>query len=307
MYTFKNNGGHVDLCVTPDHRMVYKLDFSEEVYTQPAKDISYSHKRFVCAGLKNGTVDELTDMDRLNIAYQADGTPVGGYKNSGVNRDGSRNGGFLCYSFTLTKERKISRLLDIVNRLGLWHTVSDKDEDGRIKVLVWVEKSHVLSKYFKDWVDLSNKSYKWCKSFIEEATNWDGYNTPGYDHSGYDSTVEENSDIVQAICTLAGYRAKKHTKEDKRSDTYKDLHRLSIPTGKDSLSRGTVKKDTIFYKGKVYCVSVPSGMLVVRRNGAVAISGNSLHNQTIVYICDSLNLDEKELYEAYTFRYVGST
>jgi ribonucleoside-diphosphate reductase beta chain len=40
---------------------------------------------------------------------------------------------------------------------------------------------------------------------------------------------------------------------------------------------GAVEKKKVPYVGKVYCLTVDSGLFYIRRNGAVMITGNSLH------------------------------
>lgn len=79
---------------------------------------------------------------------------------------------------------------------------------------------------------------------------------------------------------------------------FSDMHVLYI-TERDTLSRGTINKKEVPYTGMVYCATVPSGMLVVRYNKKVAISGNCIHTHAYQYIVESLGLDEGEIFNAY--------
>lgn len=76
-----------------------------------------------------------------------------------------------------------------------------------------------------------------------------------------------------------------------------DLYTKGIKFSKSSsMDCAVVKKD---YKGKVYCVSVPSGVFLTRRNGKCSVTGNSLHNFTVAVCCEAYNLDREEVAEAY--------
>jgi ribonucleotide reductase beta subunit family protein with ferritin-like domain len=59
------------------------------------------------------------------------------------------------------------------------------------------------------------------------------------------------------------------------------------------------KIDKVDYEGYTYCVSVPSSLFLIRRNGKRIITGNSLHNFTVAVCCEAYNLDVNEVAEAY--------
>lgn len=44
----------------------------------------------------------------------------------------------------------------------------------------------------------------------------------------------------------------------------------------DLVSFANTTRDSVPFTGKVYCVNVPSGMVIVRKNGTICVSGNSL-------------------------------
>lgn len=289
------DGKKTDLLVTPNHRMV-AISEKDRLFTKAAREISYLHNRMVVAGIKKGNKHSLTDWERFKIAFQADGSFPS--KVDGVNRDGSRNGGFKHVVFNLKKQRKITRLESIISKLKLRFTKKGPDGRGRFTFIVWVPTNSDISKKF-DWVDLEEVSSEWCKEFVDELKNWDGYKYR-QTSCGYDSTIEFNSTMAQIIGIFANYKTNYGVHIDNRKKTYKDLHRITFTLNRNNVCRGVIKKEEVDYKGKVYCVSVPSGMLVVRRNRKVSVSGNSLHNLTIVYICEALNLDPEELYEAYS-------
>jgi ribonucleotide reductase beta subunit family protein with ferritin-like domain len=290
MVRVRSGDKKVDLLVTPKHRMVVR-DERGELIIKEAACVSYAHHEHIICGVKTeGSLDSLSVFDRFQVAFQADGS-----FQPGKYRNGNRNGGYLMVTFSLTKERKKERLRKIIEDNGFKHT----ETAGKKTVFrVWVPRDSGLSKDFS-WVKLADVTAGWCRKFIDELSRWDGWRLDDYELVGYDTTNALNADIVQAIASLSGWRCKRGIRRDGRKESYKDLHRLSFTPNRDSVCRGVIHKSSEDYHGTVRCVSVPSGMLIVRYNGTVSVSGNSLHNQTVAYVCESLGLDEKEIYQAY--------
>jgi ribonucleotide reductase beta subunit family protein with ferritin-like domain len=50
------------------------------------------------------------------------------------------------------------------------------------------------------------------------------------------------------------------------------------------------------YQGYVYCVSLPKTTVICRRNGKVAITGNSIHSKSYNYLNETLNLEEYDAF-----------
>lgn len=285
-----NKNNLTELEVTPNHRMVYRSENNDGVIgVETASKISYFHKQHLVAGKKTGGRDYLTMKERFLIALQADGSIPCNKNRFGVTT----------VTFHFAKTRKIERLQWIINELGWEYTLVDTKDGLRKKFLVRIPEEELIpTKELSEWVRLDDISSEWCREFVDELKRWDGWEYERYDCVGYDSTNKSAIDIAQAIGILAGYRTNYRFDPDDRKETFSDLHRLTF-TDKDFVCRGTIKKSKVPYKGKVHCLSVPSGMMVVRYNNSVSITGNSLHNLTIVYVCDSLGLDINEVYEAY--------
>lgn len=68
----------------------------------------------------------------------------------------------------------------------------------------------------------------------------------------------------------------------KRKNKFGEWYKTSILLNKQSVSWQRDKSKREKYKGEVYCVTVPTGMLLVRINGKITITGN----------CDMLSLME---------------
>jgi ribonucleotide reductase beta subunit family protein with ferritin-like domain len=122
-----------------------------------------------------------------------------------------------------------------------------------------------------DWVDLSDKSEKWCNSFINEltkvgASKLDSENQNGYNVIKYQTISKLFADKLQVIGIFAGYAV------DITND--KGVYTVSF-VNTNTFSSITDKPTIEDYDGNIYCVTVPTGCIVTRYNNKVLISGNS--------------------------------
>jgi hypothetical protein len=210
----------------------------------------------------------MTDYEKLLVAFQADGS----YPSRKNAYNGARTG-LIPIRFNLKKVRKVERLKNILDAVGCEYMRHvHKNEHSSF----WIKLEDKIPKTL-DWVNLENVSSKWCADFIDEIALWDG--TAKGDNVIYTSTVEENANMVQACAVLAGYRASIQRVVDSRTDhERKPLFQVNISMNTWCRGGQGIKKNVVTYEGRVYCVTVPSGMIVVRRNGYVSISGNSEHS-----------------------------
>ena len=91
----------------------------------------------------------------------------------------------------------------------------------------------------------------------------------------YSSTDKSNAEAVETVAVLAGYRTHASTFDDPRSDRARQ-YMVSV-TYRDHVSTTSLTKEYVDYDGVVYCVSVPTKMLVVRRSGRIIVCGNTEH------------------------------
>lgn len=289
---FSNQSDSYSLIVTPDHRCVTLNERkNDRLEILRAEGLSPLNRRFPVSGNLKAGERKFTDWDRLRIACQADGSIVNKHQED----LGSRSG-YICWSFNLKKQRKKKRLLEIASRLNLEikeHPLPEKH--GKInhsKFRIWVPIEQEIEKNF-DWVKLREISFEWIRDFIDELKNWDG---SGRNVSSvvYCSNNKSCIDKVKLLAHLAGFRAGLYISETSSGNPHYQvhIHKKGFVSGK------IVSKEHIHYEGKVYCVGVPSGMLVVRYQDKIAISGNT---DTFIYCCDTLGLDPEEIYTAYTY------
>lgn len=257
MISYKDHFGKVDLLVTPNHRMVFSSKTKGTIIREAGKfkGTANEYRLFRSANARSSD-KRLTWEERLAIAFQADG--------SYVTKSDTK------IRFTFNKERKITRLYDILNAADI-QSVTYELSDGRREIHVEVD----ASKYHKDfsWVDISNLSVEWCQEFIEELSYWDATRR-SEGRFKFDTTIKIVSDVVEIIAISAGYGCLTSEREDNREDHFSNVYTSHILKF-NMIGGQAVQYTKTQYDGTVHCVTVPSGKLLVKRNRSILVSGNS--------------------------------
>lgn len=259
MNHFKDFHGKVDLLVTPNHRMVILQDGKERIVEAAVLGRYGNHKQKMIrsASAKSNPTNHLTYLERLKIAFQADGsfqTDCGPHK----------------IRFKFTKQRKIDRLTHILDYLGLEYKIYNL-YNGQKEFNVTLNDNDFTKDF--TWVDVNSVTKEWSEEFIEECSYWDACRRSD-DRFKFDTTILSVANTVEFIALSAGYGVLKTSYEDIRDDKYLDIITLNIL--KDNTVGGqSWEKTEINYDGTVHCVKVPSGKVFVRRNRCTIISGNS--------------------------------
>ncbi|QHJ83783.1 MAG: hypothetical protein [Caudoviricetes sp.] len=296
MYSFTSNRNMgIDLLVTPNHRMAYlkslhstneetikergkngwhKIDSryqaDKEFLFEEAETFEPKRSTALLFGGKSKGDCELSMWERLEIAFQADGytIPRKNYE----------------YTFHFSKQRKIDRLIWIATELGLKYEISERPTSTVIRV----EAKKALPKDF-DHICLIGKSSRWADEFLREAVLWDGslVTDSSKDTVSLQSTTKGVIDFFQAVASMCG--AYSHVTEHKDSRIekgYKDLHCIYVSFDRKYTTGRAINKIKEQYSGKVYCVEVETGAIVVRRNGKTVVCGNSRGGSaTITFSC----------------------
>lgn len=188
-----------------------------------------------------------------------------------VQADGHWHGGGIDFGFN--KKRKADRLLATLENIGANFSYKEggsAEYRFRVKagdLVEWAKDLLGEDKIFWDWITMLSSDQ--LKFFSEEVFFWDGC----WDRkSMYASKYKKNADWVQIALTLCGKRAKvrKYETPEGRADSWQ----VDV-TGRDYSMTTNIKRSRRSWDGTVYCVSVPSGFFVVRRNGKACITGNS--------------------------------
>ena len=147
----------------------------------------------------------------------------------------------------------------------------------------------------KDWFIDKQFTSKWynctdeqLKVIVDECIYWDGSKGEGNRHGEYFSSKKNEVDFIQFALTRLGYRAtiSDNTSYNSRVPSYRirwterNVHDLSFAKVEEYPT----------VDNKSYCFSVPSGLLVLRRNGKIFITGNCTNfmtglSRTISLLC----------------------
>lgn len=248
-----------DISMTPGHELLLCSGAGIWKKVAVAQAKLGGANKMVGGGLAVGEDYGLSSMERLMIAYQADGS-LHNTTESGCTM-----------SFSFTKKRKIDRFLSIINESELrFSEVKCSITRGRRFMVYGIS---VASKIISDTFNLATMSAIKAKSIIDEMVEWDGHKhskTSWY----YSSIIKKNADFYQAVAILAGYRTNIVIQKDNRKDTFKDVYRLFIIKNTCMISTQNIHKTITEYVGNVHCVRVPSGNIIVRKNGKVLVTGN---------------------------------
>lgn len=181
------------------------------------------------------------------------------------------------FRFHLKKERKIKHLTELLNRLGFKYSVRPQS-CGTTKIRISVENSlPILDKYFKARVkslpiQLREVDIEQAKVILDEYSITDGNkNSMSVNAYQISTSKKEEADLLQEIFAKNGMRSScvQRTSDRRnpsyvltvnlRGDTIIDKHNVSV----------------IPYEGRVSCVSVDNGTLVVRSKGKVIVTQNT--------------------------------
>lgn len=247
--------------MTPNHVQPLFYEKSKMIKEKYVSDLKPCQtNRFITAGEGVGHLIELTSVDKLAIALQADGTLQQSWKTHNY------------WTIQLKKERKINRLLDLLEKSNLDYKEIKSSRTGyrRFSILTPIS----ITKLFNTHFDLTSMSKKFAEEFIEELMLWDGYRKNNSKYYYYSSTCKENVDFAQGIGILGGFKSRISIQEDYRKDTYKTIYRLYLQKSYVSTPNSSVRKTKIQYTGKIYCVKVPSHNIIIRRDNIEIITGN---------------------------------
>jgi superfamily II DNA or RNA helicase len=277
-----SSDNRISLTTTPNHEIV--LYNKNNFIKKPHKNVSYNYNWTIktCGATTSNIKTELTELDKLLIAYQADG-----------NLQHTNVDGYLSLGFRFSKQRKIDKFLDLMSKGGFnFREVKGSEDVGNKKGSKRFVVSNIpyaykdISKYF----NIGELSVGVCRQIIEEMICWDGSITKNGLYY-YSSTIKSNVDFYQAVAVMCNYHTNQTVQIDNRSNKFNDIYRLFIRKNKDKISCQGITKSEIDYVGKVYCVEVPTGNIIVRHNGKVVITGNchTAKSKSLISILENLD------------------
>lgn len=178
------------------------------------------------------------------------------------------------FRFHLKKERKIQHLKELLQELGLEYS-ERKQSCGTTEIRISAKDSkYYLDRYFPDKNKVLPQIIRWAspdqaKIILEEYSITDGCKNSMSKNSYQISTSKkEEADILQELFVKSGMRSSvlKRTTGN---------YCITVNLRNETLIDGKRNVTTVPYSGKVSCVSVDNGTLVVRSKGKTIITQNT--------------------------------
>lgn len=191
--------------------------------------------------------------------------------------------------FHIKKGRKKERLKKLFDEANLEYSESQSAAEGYTDLYI---QAPLRAKVFDDmWYQCSQNQ---LKIICDEIIFWDGsvsLSRGGVERKRFSANVKENADFVQFAFTACGYRASISSR-DRTGQKYftcgkwytrKSIEYNVIITSRNMVGichdnrmphKKTMPIQTPTKDGYKYCFTVPSHMLILRRNGNIFITGN---------------------------------
>lgn len=297
MYNFKNKRN--DILVTPNHKMLAREFNQKKLKEVPAQDLKYNYIKFVNSGNYSGerqknfilpAIKHKQNRKHEKYTHQHKDKAIpmnlwleflGYFLTEGGIETAPTIGIVQIKGPNLQKIKKCFK--KITNILGCSLSEIDCGKYVRLKItqtqLYEYLKNLGKKCYFKKSnLNFSLLSKEQLKKLYSSMMLGDGSS----DRRSFGSTSKELTDDFQAISVLIGKSASQNIqyKEGARKNR-KTMFRVCVSDKiEPSIRRKSIKK--VDYKGKVYCFSTHTGFFITRRNGKVAIQGNTLRAETSV-------------------------
>ena len=251
MYHFLSHAA--DHLVTPNHKMLYHTQYTNEWKTCTAEEFGATGKLLPVSAPNNlpdyAALDISDNMLRLMVWVVADGS-----------LQGSK------IRFHLKKSRKIERLSGLLREMSI-PFISTDSNDGTVSIRF---ENPGLTKFIPEY--FAQLSARQGLVMLEEYAHTDGHRTQGQDHHyQLSSNVKANIDRLQHIAIASGCKANLCSATKER---YSPQYFLSVRMGVTE-TRGDHICQKTYYEGKVFCFETANHTLVARRNGKVVITSNS--------------------------------
>lgn len=270
-YVFKGKYG-IDMKLSPEHNVLYETcsgnfikDSAKNIYQRYFRNKRGFEGKIPMSFDFSGVGIDLTDGQiKVMLAVIADGS---------ICRKQCR--------FHIKKERKKQELRKIFKEAEIGWREKESCKEGYTDFYIYPP---VMTKKFNiGWYNCNKHQ---LELICDNVLKWDG-NIDRFGRRSFFTTDIDNADFVQFAFSACGYKATLNV-NDRRGRvrvinckeyitnsvdyvvTISNRHSCSLVSG--------VRKDNISIENKKenkYCFTVPSGCLVLRRNGKIFVTGNS--------------------------------
>ena len=178
--------------------------------------------------------------------------------------------------FSVKKVRKYDRMKNILDSLGIEYFDNPNATDNYkyigFRTPNWIKSKELPLSWIYD-ATLEQREF-----ILNEIVYWDGNAVPNRNQLEYSTKLYSNAVLMQTIAHTCGYMSTIM----KRSNSYGEWYKVSILFDKHGVSFQKGFDKEYYYKGMVYCVTVPTGMILIRQEGHISVTGN----------CDALSVIE---------------
>lgn len=270
MVELKN--GAVDLLVTPEHRMlIQKRTALANTGSSSERQYGYTNFRMLPASEIKGSQERFL----ASVKYKSSsgmGTYAQGAFVGFALGDGSQS--WRKIRFHLSKKRKIDFLTNVLDTLNYkYKVVKDASHDNPDTVTISLRSVLRLKRgRNKSIPPIAGKSADFIQGLFDGLMESDGsvHNEHGYTFA---STSKQLMNDVVNLATLVG-REVRNVRKIHYGQGRADVYTCNI-SFMDTWKTLREAPGRVPYSGKVYCATVSTGLLLVRRNGQQVVCGNS--------------------------------
>ena len=178
--------------------------------------------------------------------------------------------------FSVKKQRKYDRMKNILDNLGIEY-FDNPNATGGYKYIGfrtpdWIESKELPTSWVYD------ATLEQRKFILDEMVYWGGNKVPNRNQVEYSTNLYSNAVLIQTIAHTCGYMSTIM----KRKNSHGEWYKVSILLNKHGVSFQKGFDKEYHYEGMVYCVTVPTGMILIRQEGHISVTGN----------CDTLSIIE---------------
>lgn len=283
IYSGEKRNGSIDLFVTPDHRCVFQSGWEREKgkdYTiRPAHALAEG-RMLRCGTLRGsnptyirigGSLDlPFLDYCRFMGAFLSEGCTSLDNNSVRIKQDRGSKGFNSFRSFFAKFKVPFTYTEYTETKTGKLRGVFSASSKPLAQYLRRFGKSH--DKYVPKVI--RHASIDARKAFLHYYWLGDGFTCASTknDRSGYTTVSSQMADNLQEMLVTSGFGASLNPRKGNKAFDILVAERNEVPRSEVFIRSKHIRK--VAYSGRVYCVSVPSGMIIVRRNGRVVVTGN---------------------------------
>lgn len=258
---FSTKKGGLRLTVTANHTMISRTKKGHKIVQTLAKDYGDTKGHLMVFAGKNKKSRPLRPEDQMAIALQADGS----LKRQDINKPqwGKK---WNRWDVHLKKARKIERFEKIISQLDWrWNRCRLKNGDT---VFYGYTPSN-MTKDLSSWFRIEECG----EDFLQEVKYWDGSVESlksNKERVRYYSCDIQNINFVAAVAACNNHRISRSV----RRGSTKPVYVLNIGAKYEACLDKVLHSQKIILDGLVYCVEVPSHMIIVRGGERALVVGN---------------------------------